>query len=138
MKQLLSGTKPTENGQALIELALTLPLLLLILVGMLDLGRVYYAQITITNAAREGARYGASSPFTDSDIKAAAVAEAASSGFTITTSNVSVTKSGIGPGDTLTVTVSVSYPLVSAFLFRGAALSLNNAATMTILQGVGD
>ena len=47
-----------RRGQSLVEFALVLPLLVLIVFGVLDLGRAFYALITITNAAREGARYG--------------------------------------------------------------------------------
>jgi Flp pilus assembly protein TadG len=43
-----------RRGQALVELAIILPVILLLLLGALDFGRVYYAQITITNAAKEG------------------------------------------------------------------------------------
>jgi Flp pilus assembly protein TadG len=43
------------KGQALVELAILLPVLLFLLLGALDLGRVFYSQITITNAAKEGA-----------------------------------------------------------------------------------
>ena len=46
-----------EEGQALVEFALVLPLLILILCGIVDFGWIYYNQITLNNAAREGARY---------------------------------------------------------------------------------
>lgn len=46
-----------QKGQSLVELALVFPLLLLILLGIIDFGRVYFAYVTITNASREGARY---------------------------------------------------------------------------------
>jgi Flp pilus assembly protein TadG len=45
-----------RRGQALVEFALVLPLLLLLLVGLFDLGRAVFAYNTLTNAAREGAR----------------------------------------------------------------------------------
>lgn len=128
----------TEHGQSLVELALALPLLLLIMVGLLDVGRIFYAYITITNAAREAARYAATSPIEDTPIKQAAVDEAASSGFTISTSQVSVSKTGIGPGDSVTVTINVTYSLVTRYIFGGGAVPLRNSATMVILQGVGD
>lgn len=54
MKKLL---QKNEKGQALVELALVLPLLLALLCGIIDFGWIYYNQITLTNAAREGARY---------------------------------------------------------------------------------
>lgn len=47
------------RGQDLVEFALVLPLLGLIIFGVLDLGRLFHAGITITNAARVGARIGA-------------------------------------------------------------------------------
>ena len=46
----------TERGAALLEVALTLPLLLLVCVGILEFGRAYQTWQVITNAAREGAR----------------------------------------------------------------------------------
>lgn len=46
-----------ENGQALIETALTVPLLFLLLLGAAELARVAYAAIKISNAARAGAQY---------------------------------------------------------------------------------
>lgn len=49
--------KRRESGQALVEFALLLPLLLVILCAIIDFGWIYYNQITIANAAREGARY---------------------------------------------------------------------------------
>lgn len=45
-----------EHGQALVEMALVLPLLLLLLFGVIEMGRVSYAYISISNAAREGGR----------------------------------------------------------------------------------
>ena len=45
-----------ERGQALLEMAFTLPLLLLVCVGILEFGRAYQTWQVITNAAREGAR----------------------------------------------------------------------------------
>jgi Flp pilus assembly protein TadG len=45
-----------ESGNALIEAAITLPLLLLIMVGIFEVGRAYQTWQVVTNAAREGAR----------------------------------------------------------------------------------
>lgn len=46
------------NGQSLVELALLLPIILLLSVAAIDLGRGIYYYSLIYNAAREGARYG--------------------------------------------------------------------------------
>ncbi len=45
-------------GQAVVETALLGPLLCLLVLGSADLGRVFYYSISVTNAAREGARHG--------------------------------------------------------------------------------
>jgi Flp pilus assembly protein TadG len=45
-----------ERGSALVELAITLPLLLLVSVGIFEFGRAFQTWQVLTNAAREGAR----------------------------------------------------------------------------------
>lgn len=47
------------EGQALVEFAFVLPILLLLMVALIELGILFYAQIMVTNAAWEGARAGA-------------------------------------------------------------------------------
>jgi Flp pilus assembly protein TadG len=44
------------RGQSLVEFALVIPIFLLIMVALFDLGRAVFAYNTLTNAAREGAR----------------------------------------------------------------------------------
>ncbi|WP_040379291.1 TadE/TadG family type IV pilus assembly protein [Dethiobacter alkaliphilus] len=48
-----------EKGQAIVESALVLPIILLLLLGMVEMGRMGNAYLTVTNAARHGARLGA-------------------------------------------------------------------------------
>ncbi|MFC2054880.1 TadE/TadG family type IV pilus assembly protein [Chloroflexota bacterium] len=48
------------RAQNLVEFALILPVLMLFLFGILDLGRIFHVLIAISNAAREGARHGIS------------------------------------------------------------------------------
>ncbi len=45
-----------RRGQALVEFALAIPIFLLLMVALFDLGRAVFAYNTLTNAAREGAR----------------------------------------------------------------------------------
>lgn len=56
------GHRPCSRGQALVELALVLPVLLLVLVAAGDLARVFAARITIESAARAGALEAATNP----------------------------------------------------------------------------
>ena len=46
-----------RRGQTLVEFALTLPLLLLLLLGIIEFGRIFQAWVTLQNAARTAARY---------------------------------------------------------------------------------
>jgi hypothetical protein len=48
-----------STGQALVEFAFVLPVLLLLMVAIVDFGIIFYTQMTVTNAAWEGARAGA-------------------------------------------------------------------------------
>lgn len=45
-----------NRGQAMVEFALVLPILLLLLFGMIEFGRVFHEYLVVTHAAREGAR----------------------------------------------------------------------------------
>lgn len=45
-----------QRGQALVELALVLPVLLVLFMGTVEFGRIYHSYLVITNASREGAR----------------------------------------------------------------------------------
>jgi Flp pilus assembly protein TadG len=49
-------TTRSARAQALVEAALVLPLLILMMVGLFDLGRAVYADSTLSNAARVGSR----------------------------------------------------------------------------------
>ena len=51
-----------QKGQDLVEYALALPIVLLILMSILDLGRVIYIYSSLHNSVRDGARYGIINP----------------------------------------------------------------------------
>jgi Flp pilus assembly protein TadG len=59
-----------ERGAELIEMALVLPLLLLIIMGIIDFGFMFREMNVVTNAAREGARTGILPDYDDADIDA--------------------------------------------------------------------
>jgi hypothetical protein len=55
--ELFRRTRAGNRGQALVEFAIILPVLLLLTVGVIDAARIFGAWISITNAVREGALY---------------------------------------------------------------------------------
>lgn len=52
------GRREGDRGQALVEMALMLPVLVLLLVGVFDLGRAVWLSNSLATAVREGTRYG--------------------------------------------------------------------------------
>ena len=48
----------SPRGASAVELAVSIPVLVVILVGAIDFGRVFYTAMGLTNAARAGAQYG--------------------------------------------------------------------------------
>lgn len=50
--------RPRTRGQALVEFALIIPIFLLLVFGLVDLGRAVFISNSLAEAARDGARYG--------------------------------------------------------------------------------
>jgi Flp pilus assembly protein TadG len=67
MTALLRMHIRSDRGAALIELAVALPLLVLIFAATIDFARVFYASIALNNAARAGALYGSANVAQSSD-----------------------------------------------------------------------
>ena len=62
-----------QKGAALLETAITLPLVLLVCVSVFEFGRAYQTWQVLTNAAREGARVAILEGATDAQIRTAVV-----------------------------------------------------------------
>ncbi len=119
-----------QEGQRLAELALLLPVLVLILVGVLDLGRAFHAYTTVVNAAREGARYGAFYPTDSTGIRARVEQEAAGSGIDLSQSNVIIETNDISPGSPIKVTVIYQFQLVTGLIVGGKTISITGSVSM--------
>src|SRR5579859_1395033 len=91
-----------DRGAAAVEFALLLPLLLLLIFGIIDFGRALNAQITLTQAAREGARMAALG-----EPNVASSTQAAATGLSPVT--VSVTSCPVNAGVGVNAVVQVSY-----------------------------
>jgi hypothetical protein len=102
VKPARRGSATSDRGAAAVEFALLLPLLLLIVFGLLDFGRAINTQITLTQAAREGAR-ALALPLGQSTYQARAQAAAIGlSGVTVTDLPDSLGVTGCPPGSELT------------------------------------
>jgi len=121
---LPSRTSHTR-GQALVEFALVVPVMLLILLIAVDFGRLFFAHISNVNAAREGAGYAA--------------AHAADSPYSSTTFNTGVTDAAIGQanaqGQSGGGTVAVASPFCFAPSAPSTSIDCNTASNFATGAG---
>jgi Flp pilus assembly protein TadG len=150
----------SNAGQAMLELALLLPMLLLLTMGVIEMGRYMYIYILVGNAARAGAAYGAQSlgqSVDTADIQTAAqndfqnngqtgltvastTACGCDSGGTVTgaicstVTNPSAGKCNGGGHWVVTVAVTASGTFNSLFNYPGIpkSIDVSNTATMRV------
>lgn len=111
------GMLKNERGAAAVEFALVLPLLLLILLGIFEFGRLFNIQLVTSNAAREAARVMA---IEDDPATAKLAGVAATSGVlnpALTTSDISIDPGSCEDNPGLPVTATVTYD--TAFIVPG-------------------
>ena len=118
-----------SRGAAAVELALVLPLFLVLLFGVVEFGLIMYAKGIITQASREGARYGvvySLTPKTQADIEAQVQNYLQSAGFSGATVTATL-------GDPLSVKVDYPYQFMAMPAFvTGMASDLNLTAETTM------
>jgi len=124
-----------HHGQSMVEFALILPVLLLLVIGFLDLGRGVYTQAGIANAAREGARSAIIRTNDAAAIRTATKANAI--GVELTDDDITITPAQRISGQPVTVHVTNRFyaitPFVTQIMNDGAGyLDLESTATMTV------
>ena len=137
-----------RSGGAIIELAVALPLLILICIGVMDFGRVYFTSVAVANAARAGAEWGItypqSSPFKPVDQQNFAKLDGAEAGAitvtssteckcgatTVTCNSTTDCGGGFGP-PAIWVTVTASKSVAMLLSYPGLANSISITRTAT-------
>ena len=121
-------------GQSLVETALLLPMLMIVLLGVVDLGRLYYSYITVFNSSREGARWGAARADDAAGIVAHARAEAA--GSAVNPSDLIISSVCIGgctQGNSIKVTVQYNnFQLITTSILGGGTIPMQASTEMEI------
>ena len=117
-------------GQAIVEFALTLPVLVLCVFGTLDLGRAVYAQFTLAYAVREGARQAIIETVSNGAVAGTVVAKALNLGLQAG----DVTIGGRSAGSPVIVSATWVFrpitPVVSNIV--GASIVLSAQTSMTV------
>ncbi|MBN2410664.1 pilus assembly protein [candidate division KSB1 bacterium] len=127
MKNRLLNLFKRKNGQSIVEFALILPVLILILMGIIEFGRLLETTNILTSAAREGARVAAVSAPDVSQVNNAANNILSANNI----SGASITVNGPNANKEVTVTVQLSYsPLTGSFFPFLGSLQLTRSSRM--------
>jgi Flp pilus assembly protein TadG len=123
-----------EFGQSLAEFGLILPVLLILVLGAIDVGRVYYEDVQIRNAARNGTSYGSSS--STSAVDHTGIHDAAVDGLTVSgspTVSDSLAADASG-GQSLRVSVQSDFTTLIPWPGLPHHLTIQHASEARVLQ----
>lgn len=135
----------TPRGQSLVEVALALPVLVMLMMGLLDLGRAFYAMVTLNDAAQEGAAYAATNQDPGAVMARVGAAEAT---FLVPLEDIAHVDDGGSPvlfdmtssgavGSGVVITVTYDMPIYTPFvngLVGGGDLRLRATANHVIIS----
>jgi Flp pilus assembly protein TadG len=122
-----------DGGQAMVEFTLILPAFLVMVFAVVDFGRAYSAYVTITNAAREGARYGIAAPTDSAGITSRVQSTAGSyndSNLTVTVSCNTSCTSGQDVVVTAKYNLSLITPLAGVLKLLPGSNNINSTFTL--------
>jgi Flp pilus assembly protein TadG len=118
----------SERGAAAVEFALVLPLLLLLVFGIVEFGRAFQVQATLSAAAREGVRVMA---VQDDQAAARAAVRSASTGLPSVPSDIHIAVTPLSCSATAgNATVTIHYRLESLTGFFGWGYDLTGEGVM--------
>lgn len=140
MRTLVARLRDNDEGAELIEMAIVLPLLLFLIMGMVDFGFLFQRYVVLTNAAVEGARVASLPGYSDTDVTDRVRSYATNGGIVgavNTTTAAVVLPGGAGgwPGSEVTVTSVYTFQYIGpiAALFSnqsGGTVTITSRATM--------
>jgi Flp pilus assembly protein TadG len=123
-----------DRGSELVEMAVVMPIFLIIIMAIIDFGFLFQRYEVVHNAAREGARLAVVGSPSDAVVQARVQNYLTSSGVTgSATAQVSTTSVTVSGTSVSAKTVTVLYP--SSFLFLPGSVNLQGVATMRIEGG---
>jgi Flp pilus assembly protein TadG len=106
MKRLRS-----EKGAALLEAAITVPIILLISVGIFEFGRAYQTWQVLTNASREGARLAVIDGSTDAQVRTTVNNYLTSGGLVaLSSTNIAIDRKAPLTASSTASRIQVNYP----------------------------
>jgi len=137
----LHSIRHSRGGTAAVELALVLPVLVVLALGCVDLGRAAALDIAVSNAARVAAGYGATHRFTNATLASwqtqvqqeAATEMQSVRGFDNTQLSVSI-QTAADPSGVWRVTVTATYPFQTITAWPGLPHDVTLRQSVTMRQ----
>lgn len=137
-QRYLQALRASKRGQAAVEAAFALPFLFLLVMGVIDLGRMIYADIALQEATQEGAIFAAyhADAADVADQVEARITESSSSPW-ITGATVTVTPCPLAEGDPITVTTTYNLDLMTPVIsdLLGSPVQLSESVVATNFAG---
>lgn len=129
----IKGLLKNEKAQSMVEFALILPIIILLLFGILEFGRIYYSQIVLVRTAREAVRMCALGK-SDQEVidKIFEITSLPDTMENLRVEEILPPEGERKTGDAVTVKISYKLPLITPFFFSSPAnlLTLKAQATM--------
>lgn len=125
-----------EEASGLLEFALILPLLVLMVIGVFDIGRGYTTYITLGNGAREGARWLTTHGKDDNVLdmtRTHILSEASQVDLINDEITITPSKAIYNAGDEVTILIDHPYPLLFGTVTGLPTPQMRIEATMTVL-----
>ena len=133
------------RGEGLVEFALVVPLFFLLMFGIIDLGHLYFVQVTLENAVRQAGRYAVTGQKMTGETRLSSIVKVAQhaapgldlsqilissgQGGSSVSSNGTPTAAGL-PGDTVTISLTTNLKLFTNML--GHFYGTNDVDTFTV------
>ena len=116
--RLFRHLRRNHRGQALVEMAIILPVFLLMVLGMIDLARAWNIKQVITDAAREAARNGVvdSQGFVMTTAYVEGIAATALTNAGLDLGLASITSSGVNDATNTPLQIDITYPYPLQFM----------------------
>jgi Flp pilus assembly protein TadG len=131
-RRVLTREDARRPGQGIVEFALALPLLMLVMLGTLDLGRMFFDYIDLRSAVVDGAQFGARNPTNGTGIVTATTETGVPANTVVSYSTSGACMTAGGTGDITVTATSVFQPMTTSFFQRFGLGPVNLSASATM------
>lgn len=124
--------RATEAGAAMVEFALMLPVLMILVAGIVELGDGLNSYLSVIAASRDGARLGSKGGASDTEIKALVITNMGKLRDTTATSDITITRSTVSGIDRIAVKTCNKHKLLMKYPLLPISNPLKMCSTTTM------